>query len=389
MIKLAEIQKMVDLNALIKLRHILHKFPEVSGEEKHTASEVKSVIANFNPDEIIEGLGGTGIAFVFKGKRAGDRILLRCELDALKIEEINDDIDYASSKKNVSHKCGHDGHMTIMSGLASLLENKIDKGEVVLLFQPAEEIGQGARWVLNDDKFKRIKPDFVYGLHNLPGYPLNSVILRNNTFAAASKGMIIKLFGKTSHAGEPQNGRSPAVALAMMIQTLMRLPQKEDRFNNFTLITIIHALLGEIAFGVNPGYAELRATLRSYENDDMKLLTELATEITKKMAYMENLGVDIGWTEVFPATVNSSDSVELIKKIAEYENLKVVNMESPFKWSEDFGEYLKRYKGAFFGIGSGENHPQLHNPDYDFPDSIISTGVSLFYNILNNHDCIK
>ncbi len=179
--------KELNIDELIKLRKDLHCNPELSGKEKNTSAKIKNFISQFNPDEVISNIGGNGIAFIFKGKEEGKTILFRSELDALPISEQND-FEYKSSVENVSHKCGHDGHMTILSGLASLLKNKKpDRGKVVLLFQPAEETGEGAAKVLEDKKFEQINPDYVFALHNLPGYPAGSVVIKNGNFCFCFK----------------------------------------------------------------------------------------------------------------------------------------------------------------------------------------------------------
>lgn len=191
---------------LIELRKELHKYPELSGKESQTAKRIIEFAKRFNPDEIISKVGGEGVLVIFEGEQKGKTILIRCDLDALPIDEENA-FEHKSVYENISHKCGHDGHMSIVSGLIPILsENKIKKGKVVLLFQPAEETGQGASLVLSDAKFTKLKPDFAFALHNLPGFKKNQIIIKKDVFASASKGLIIRLKGKTSHAGEPERG---------------------------------------------------------------------------------------------------------------------------------------------------------------------------------------
>ena len=260
--------------------------------------------------------------------------------------------------------------------------NRDYKGKVILLFQPAEETGEGAERVLNDNKFDLIKPAYVFALHNLPGFKLNKIIVRNGTFSSASRGMIIKLTGKTSHAAEPEHGINPSIAIAEIINRFTALPQNLKTVKDFSLITIIHVRIGERAFGTSPGFAELMATLRAYRNDDMEELKNEAERIALSAASDQWLKVNISYTEEFPATVNDAECVNIIKKAAEKNNYSVSEISRPFRWSEDFGHFTGKYKGALFGIGSGENHPQLHNPDYDFPDDIIPAGINMFYKII-------
>ena len=374
--------KEINYEELINLRKELHKNPRLAGDEKNTAERIKNFIKKFEPDETISELGGSGIAFVFGGSNEGKTVLLRCELDALPISEQND-FEYKSSVQNVAHKCGHDGHMTILSGLASMFKNNKPKnGKVVLLFQPAEETGEGAYRILNDTKFNRIKPDYVFALHNLPGFHAGAVLIKKGIFAAASKGMIIKLSGKTSHASEPENGITPTPAVASIIQKFPLIPAQILGENIFGLVTVIHVRIGEVAFGTTPGDAEIMATLRAFNNEDINSITKECERVIKEESEKYGLNYSVEWTEEFPSTINDNDCTEVIKKCSEQLNFNIINLNQPFKWSEDFGHFLEIYKGALFGIGAGEDLPDLHNPDYDFPNEIIGPSVDLFYSVI-------
>jgi len=373
-----------NISELIKLRRDLHKNPEKSGEEKDTAKKIKTFLKKYKPDEIIEEIGGHGIAAVFKGEKKGPAVLFRCDLDALPINEINT-FSYKSKNKGIAHKCGHDGHMTIISGLAQAIsKNRPEAGKVILLYQPSEENGMGAGYVLDDPKFDSIRPDYVYALHNLPGFPKKSIIYNPGIFASASKGLIIRLQGKTSHAGEPENGLSPAIAMADLVKELTYLPKKEE-FEGFTLTTVIHARLGEIAFGTTPGYAEVMATLRSHTNKDMEKLSEKAIQLVQKHTKLHELDYETEWTEEFLATENNKNAADAVKKAAEENNSVIIERKEPFRWSEDFSRFTKQFKGALFGLGAGEETPQLHNPDYDFPEEIIETGINTFFGIYKKY----
>ena len=370
------------LENIFKLRRELHQNPELSGSEKNTSERIKDFINKFNPDEIISGIAGNGLAFIFKGREEGKTILFRSELDALPISEQNC-FEYKSSIENVAHKCGHDGHMSILSGLASLLENnKPKKGKIVFLFQPAEETGEGAKKVLEDEKFNAVKPDYVFALHNLPGFPINAVIIKPGIFASASKGMIIKLSGKTSHASEPENGISPVPAAASILQKLPLLPDEIPGKDNFSLITIIHVRVGNVAFGTAPGEGEIMATLRAFEKSDLDAISDMSENLVKDEAKKYGLEYSVEWTEEFPSSINNYECVEAVKKCARKLNMNIIDIKEPFKWSEDFGYFLNKYNGALFGIGAGKEHPDLHNPHYDFPDDIIKPSIELFYSIM-------
>ena len=365
---------------IIVLRREIHKRPEVSNAEYNTSERIINFIKKYNPDEIIK-LGETGIAFAFNGKKKGKTVVFRSELDALPIQE-KSGVEYTSINDHIAHSCGHDGHMAILSGLAQKIsENRPTKGRVILLFQPAEEVEQGARDVVENQKFKKLRPDYIFALHNIPGFEKHKIILKKGSFASASKGMAFKLSGKTSHAAEPENGISPADAISQIIKRLHDLRDNKELFKDFVLLTIIHIQLGEISFGTSPGYAELRITLRAFENEDMELLTDNCEKIIKKISKAEKLSCEISYSEAFPATVNNDDCVGIVEQSAKQIDLDIQNIEKPFKWSEDFGYFTEKYDACYFGLGSGKDQPQLHNPDFDFPDDIIETGINLFYAI--------
>ena len=365
---------------IIALRRELHRYPELSNIENSTSERIINFIKEYNPDEIIR-LGDTGVLFVFKGNENGKTLVFRCELDALPIKETTD-VEYKSVNNHISHACGHDGHMAILAGLAQKISNDPPtKGKVILLFQPAEEVGQGALNILENSMFKSIHPDYIFALHNVPGFEKHRIVLKKGSFASGSKGMTVKLTGKTSHAAEPENGISPAIAISQIINKLHNLQENRALFSDFILLTIIHIQLGEKSFGTSPGYAELSITLRAFENEDMNLLTSSCEKIIMEISVSEKLRCEFSYEEVFPATVNDDQCVDIVEQSAQQLGLEVEYLKTPFKWSEDFGHFSERYNTCYFGLGSGTNQSQLHNPDFDFPDDIIETGTDLFHAI--------
>lgn len=372
----------IDLQQIKKLRQDIHKHPEVSGEEEQTARSIEKFISQYNPDKIVTGIGGHGLIAQFKGKEEGPSITIRAELDALPIQEINE-LNYRSEEEGKGHLCGHDGHMAMVAALAQFLgEERPKRGAVNLLFQPAEETGQGAQAMLDDEKFGEIKHDYIFALHNLPGYKKNKIIIKEGVFAAASKGLIVELNGKTSHAAEPENGISPAPAIAELILKIKKLPEVLEDLKDFSLITIVHLKIGDRAFGTSPGHGVLMATLRAYRDEDLKTLDENAKKISREISDRYNLECEISDTEIFSSTLNQDESVKMIEKAVEELNLDSEYLDKPFRWSEDFGLFSQKYKGALFGLGSGEDTPSLHNPDYDFPDDIAETGINMFKSLI-------
>jgi len=372
------------IDELVKLRRLLHSQPELSGKEERTAHQILTFLEEYSPDRLVTEIGGFGLAAIYNGKAPGPRILIRCELDALPIPETIK-LPYESGSPGIAHKCGHDGHMAIIAGVAmQLYKHPPAKGSTVLLFQPSEETGEGAELVLGDQKFKEIEPDYVFALHNLPGFKMGRVILSDGLFASASSGLAVYLQGDTSHAAEPNSGRSPALAVAQLIQAISCVPQFYTALHETAQATIIHAELGEIAFGTSPGRASVMATLRSHSEKTMDLLVEKSTEFAKRIAATYDLEVEVDLMQPFPPTVNDSEATEIIRQSAHGLDMETEVLAVPFGWSEDFGHFTSRYKGALFGLGAGESQPALHHPEYDFPEDLIEPGVKLFIKVIRS-----
>lgn len=369
------------LDELIKLRKHIHANPELSEKEAETAKLIKNYLEKCSPSELITDIGGHGVIAIFDSGTEGNSILFRADTDALPIQETND-FDYQSKTKGVSHKCGHDGHTCSLLGFAKTLSiHPPQKGKVILLFQPAEEEGIGAKAVLNDEKFNSIVPDYVFAFHNLPGYPLNEVVIKKGSFTSAVKSIIIKFNGKTSHAAEPENGINPALAIAEILKECDVISNNKPEREDFMLITPIHINMGEIAYGISAGYGELRLTIRTWSEEHMNDLSSKVTQLIKSTSNKYNIAIDYSWTHEFSANENDDTAVNTIENAAEKLSLHITKRDYPFKWGEDFGLFTQKFKGAMFGIGSGEKCPALHNPDYDFPDKILPKAIQLFYQI--------
>lgn len=375
------------MDELIKLRRTLHAYPEIGGKEHETKNILLDYIRDFRPKRVFHEIGKTGFAVEYDSGNEGPTIMFRSELDALPIED-KLDISYRSQYRGVGHKCGHDGHMATVAGLARYLyENPLKKGRVVLMYQPAEETGEGAEWVVNDPKFKEIEPDYIYAYHNLPGVDKHQVVVRDEVFASASIGVEVKLMGRSSHAAHPENGRNPAIVVGELIQAVETIndPKQQERFKDFILVTVVHLLVGSKRFGTTPGYGEFRATLRAYLNDDLEELKKYIRRIVSERADHHLINHTLKWKESFSSTQNNKEAAEQVRQAVRACGKELLNRDSPFRWSEDFGGFTSRYKGAMFGIGAGNEHEQLHSSRYDFPDEIINTGVCIFQRLIEQH----
>lgn len=369
------------MNNLIRLRQELHRNPELSGSERGTGKRIRFFLNHYPPTELFTGIAGEGMAAVYSSDKPGPTLLFRCELDALPIHEsINK--SYASNKPGVSHACGHDGHMTMVSGLAAeLTKNPIKRGKVILFYQPKAENGQGAFQSIKEFEKFNIQPDFSFAIHNMPKYPMGSVILAKHTFASASMGLIFKLIGSDSHAAYPENGKNPSLAISKIIQGFHDIPKSKD-FAKFVMLTVIHIRVGEVAFGTSPGYGEVMITLRSHGDNDMNLLSEKATSLVHSIAKEHELNIETSITDDFPAVTCDPKLIEGVHSVATKQDRKVFYLDEPNRWSEDFSQFTIKWPSILFGLGVGEKMQDLHSPNFDFPDEAIEHGISIFNSIV-------
>ncbi len=374
-----------DIVELTDWRRDLHRYPEVSGEERETAARVTAALAGTRPDQVVTGLGGHGVAALWNGAAAGETVLFRCELDALPIDEVGRP-DWRSTVPGKGHMCGHDGHMAILLALARLIGRKRPAtGRVILLFQPAEEDASGAAAVLADPRFAGLRPDWAFALHNMPGLPFGHATLRSGTMMCASQGMRVQLTGKTAHASMPETGTSPVHAVARLIPALLALGPGGALTPDFRMVTITHARIGEAAFGISPGYGELWAKLRTREDGPMAALRAEAEALVRAEAAKDALEVAFLTQDDFAATVNDPAAITCLTAALEALNMPHDDRGLPLRGSEDFGRFgVDGTKLAMMFLGSGETCPQLHNPDYDFPDALIPLGARLFQRVMTD-----
>ena len=385
-----------------EIRHTLHEHPQTAGCEQFAHDLILSHLQQLHPDRVYTHVGGWGVIAVWGTDPQAPTIAFRADTDALPI----------------GHRCGHDGHTTILLRLAELINsltpNPSPTGEgsgmqevpttplsnrrgaggeanLLLLWQPAEETGTGSRAVIESGILQQYNIRAIYALHNIPGYPLGTVVLCPHTFAAASTGVVYRLDGRETHASTPELGLNPGLAVAEIIQRFAQfnsrppaaengerisgLPRSGETFRQSTLICV---RLGEPAFGTSAGHAELMFTLRAFSNQAMEQLLADANSTVDAVAALHGLDVTRSLVEPFHATENHAAPVEAIRKAAGDLSLEVVERERPMRWSEDFAEYLMLWPGAMFGSGSGEGQPELHHPSYEFPDSLVEPAARMF-----------
>ena len=368
------------MDDLVAIRQYLHAHPEVSGNEHNTQKYLLGLLEELNTDNV-QQVGGTGILVTFKGNTAGRDLLLRGDIDALPIEETND-FSYRSVIKGVSHKCGHDGHGTIMYGLCKQYSaTRPEKGDVYILFQPAEENGRGAKAVEDSGVLDTINIDLVFALHNVPAYPLHTVVCREGSFTPSVTTLIASFKGYTAHAAEPWNGRNPAAAMSeYLLESLKHNLERKDK-HEFVTVTPVHTEMGELSYGVSAGEGSVHLTIRADSNERLQSSLEEIMNIGKELAGKYELTVTYEEKETFESNQNATEAVNYIQSAAAELKLAYQDKDEPFRWGEDFGLFTNRIKGAMFGVGSGEDCKPLHHPAYDFPDEILPTCINMFLTI--------
>lgn len=377
-----------DLADLAAIRRDLHRRPEISRHEAATAARIAALLAPTGPDEILTGLGGHGVAAIWRGPAPGPTVMARAELDALPIPETGPEAGgpppWASETPGLGHLCGHDGHMAGLLGVARLISrHRPARGRVALLFQPAEEDGSGAAAVIADPRWARIAPDRAFSLHNMPGLPMGLAEIAPGPFACASCGIRIRMRGREAHASQPETGISPARAMARLIEGLaaMQAPPPAPGAApgpEYATITLTHARLGAPAFGIAPGEAEVLATLRSVHAAPMAALKAQAEALAREAAAAEGLRLEISWHDDFAPSINDAGAVGILRRAMDAAGMPWREGAPPMRPSEDFGRFgMAGAQAAMFLLGAGEATPPLHDPAYDFPDALIGIGAEV------------
>ncbi|MEY8356652.1 M20/M25/M40 family metallo-hydrolase [Lachnospiraceae bacterium 54-53] len=345
---------------LTALRRELHRCPEKSGCERKTMELLKDFIRRNTALGVIDREGW--FYAVHEEEGAEKSVAFRADMDAVTGED-----------GTPFHGCGHDGHSAVLAGLCLLADGKTLGKNVYFIFQPAEETGQGGEICSRLLTEKKIEE--VYAFHNLPGYPLGMAVLRKGTFACASRGIILTLKGRQCHAAYPEQGVNPAWLLGELI---CRIPQlaAEPGYSGMVLATIIEVKAGEEAFGVSPGDGKLALTLRAERLSDLDRFQDSIVSYAEKRAGEMEMAFQYSLQDEFPDTVNDPATVEACRRMLEENGITCMEAPLPLRWSEDFGWYLKKAGGMYFGVGAGEACPALHTAGYQFPDEVMKTALA-------------
>ena len=366
-----------DWEAVLTLRHTLHAHPELSGQETETKKRLMDFIQQHTHLKVVDRGRWFYALYEPKEQNGQPPIGFRADMDALPMPEARD-LPYGSTAGCVAHKCGHDGHSSALAALALLLEkDEAIHRLVYLIFQSAEETGKGGKACA--DFIQAAGLGEVYAFHNLSGYPENAVMVRDGLTQCASKGLTFRLVGKRAHAGTPEQGNSPAPALAKLTLFAQDLvPKMATGSPKTLLLTLVGLNVGGKDFGIAPGEGEVSFTLRADEEDDLAALERQLRQEAARLADADGLQLTVTEADPFPATVNHKACAEKVRQAARDLGLQLAPMEKPWRPSEDFGWYLKVCPGAMFYVGNGETWPAPHHPQYDFNDRILATPAKVF-----------
>ncbi len=363
---------------LVLLRHHLHALPELSGQEVETAAFIVEQLKKMGVSKIHTHFSQHSILAEIGAENAKQTVLFRCELDALPIQEANS-FPHRSTKIGVSHKCGHDGHSATMLVFAQKLMNAPPPNvKVLLFFQSAEETGEGSKAAIESGIFKPFSIDYVFAYHNLPSFPLGSILCKAGVFTPSVESFNLTLMGHPCHASEPAKGINPANAIAQLIQYMATFHQPDKTQEDYFVVTPIHVFMGEKAYGISAGQAEIGYTIRTWNSTVLDKQKQKIVQKIEKICKKENLEYKIAWFEAFKTSNNNPVAFEKIQFAAAQNGFSFIEKTEPFDFGEDFGLLTDHFKGAMFGIGAGENCPALHTVEYDFPDALIEVGSEMF-----------
>lgn len=362
----------VNITLMTQVRRHLHQYPEVSGQEVETKAYLMAFLKEHTQLRIVDC--GRWFYAVYQAAAGKRNLAFRADIDALPMAE-GVTLPHGSKRPGVAHKCGHDGHAAALIGLALEVEQHGAEHNLFFLFQHAEETGEGASECAAFIQKEAI--DEIYAYHNRSGMALNAVHIINGTCFCASKGMIIELTGTPAHASEPEKGANPAWAVAELIQAIPAL-LAPAQYQGMVLCTVIQVDIGERTFGMSASKGRLLLTIRAVYEAEMDALQQKMEGLARQLAAQQGLTVSFSYEEAFPETANHPVCADRIRAVCRAKGLALVEMDEPFRASEDFGHYLKLIPGAICFIGNGENYPPLHTHAYDFPDAILPTAVELF-----------
>ena len=366
-------------------RRDYHRHPELLYDVQRTAADVASKLRAFGCDEVVEGIGRTGVVGVIAGKgndKGGRSLGLRADMDALPITEESGK-PWVSTTPGRMHACGHDGHTAMLLGAARYLsETRRFSGRAVVIFQPAEEGGAGGRAMVEDGLMERFDIEEIYGMHNMPGLPLGHFAIRPGPLMAATDNFVIDIEGHGGHAAKPHSTIDPIVVGAAIVQAAQSIVSRNvDPLQN-AVVSVTTFSAGD-TFNVIPQRARLTCTGRSLDPLVRDLLERRMREVVQNVAAAYGATAHFTYTRHYPVTVNHAEQTDKAAAIARdvAGDANVDANHPPVMGGEDFSYMLEARPGAFIFVGNGDT-AGLHHPAYDFNDAAIDYGASYWVRLV-------
>ena len=371
------VNRVADLHAEITTwRRDIHAHPELRYDEHRTAALVAEKLKSFGCDEVVAGIGQTGVVAVIRGRKAGKVIGLRADMDALPLEE-ETGLPYKSTVPGKMHACGHDGHTAMLLGAAKYLaETRNFAGTAVVIFQPAEEGGAGALAMVKDGLISRFAIQEVYGMHNYPGLPVGQFAIRPGAMMASADHITIDLEGKGGHAARPHLSIDTILVGAQIVNALQSIVARNVDPLEAAVVSICMFQAGHTD-NVIPQHAQLRGTARALTDEVRKTLQKRVPEVVEGTARLYGAKAKITYTNGYPVLLNHQRQTEFAASVAREiaGSDKVDTDVAPVMGAEDFAFMLAERPGAFIFVGNGDS-AGLHHPAYNFNDETIPVGTS-------------
>jgi len=367
---------------LIKIRHDLHRHPELGFQEERTKTIVAGFLLNLGL-EVHEGVGIVGVLRAGKGNRA---IGLRADMDALPIKEVGGH-EHVSQHSGVMHACGHDGHTTMLLGAAQALTSNPDfDGTVVFIFQPNEELGLGAQAMIEEGFLEQFQLEEVYAIHNLPGAPVGQVSTRKGLMCSSESIFEITIKGQGGHASMPQAGRDAITIGAEIVRTLQTIVSRKLAPGAGAVVSVTE-FLTDGQRNVLPGTAVLKGDARARNPKDREEIEQYMRQIADGAAVTHSVSIEVDFNTEFIETINADEPTEAVVRAASSFGLEIIPDREPMSFSEDFAHFSAAVPGCFMLLGNGENgsHGQpLHSNDYDFNDDLLEIGSKLWVELVKD-----
>ncbi|WP_299925010.1 M20 aminoacylase family protein [uncultured Pelagimonas sp.] len=363
-------------------RRDIHENPEILFDTHRTSALVADKLKEFGCDEIVTGIGRTGVVGVIKGRESGSGkvIGLRADMDALPILEATG-LDYASKTPGAMHACGHDGHTAMLLGAAKYLsETRNFDGTVVVIFQPAEEGGGGGKEMCDDGMMDRWDIQEVYGMHNWPGRPVGSFAIRPGAFFAATDTYDITFEGKGGHAAKPNETIDTTVMSAQAVLALQTIASRNADPVDQVVVSVTSFETSSKAFNVIPQSVQIKGTVRTMSKDMRDLAEKRINEICQGVAATFGGTVDVTYNRGYPVMVNHEVQTEFAAEVAR--SVSGACEDAPLVMGgEDFAFMLEERPGAYILVGNGDT-AAVHHPEYNFDDNAIPAGCSWWAEIV-------